>query len=204
MMETEESLRIFCRLLLVTLVLLLAACGGAPTGGAAPTLAIPTPAATASQPQPTTPPEPTALPEQAQPTTAQPQTTPAQPSGEAQGDTLIIYHKTGGIMGLDETLTVYADGRFELADKRGASQSGQAVPAELDALKQLLASPEFAALDPAYKASGADLFTYQITVPGTGKTVVTMDGAATPEVLGQVIEKLDALRGSDTMQAPAS
>jgi hypothetical protein len=194
----------------MTLVLLLGGCGGAPTGGAAlptqilaPTAAV-SPSATAA-PQPTALPEPTAAPS-APPTSLPdpPQPTAAQPSGEAQGDTLIVYHKTGGIMGLDETLTVYVDGRFELADTRGATEAGQAVPAELEALKQLVGSPEFAALDPVYKASGADLFTYQITVPGMGKTIVTMDGAAAPAVLGQVLAKLEALRGSGKPQAPTS
>ena len=32
---------------------------------------------------------------------------------------LLLYHKTGGFAGIDETLTVYADGTTELRDKRG-------------------------------------------------------------------------------------
>jgi hypothetical protein len=202
------------RTLLILFLLLLAACGSAATQAppAAPTgvpqattlpptaAPLPTGAPHATElPAPTDAPAPT--------NAAQQPSTPAATApatGQSQGGVLVVYHKSGGIAGVDETLTVYADGRFELTDKRGATQTGQAGQAALDDLKQLLAGPEFAALDTKYQASGADLFTYKIEVPGAGKTVVTMDNAPTPPVLAQAIEKLEGLRGLGTPQAPTS
>jgi hypothetical protein len=94
---------------------------------------------------------------------------------------------------MDTTMTVYADGRIELKG-RGGDLIGQASAEDLASLQALLASPAFAALDPSYQAAGADLITYEITIPSLGATVVTMDGAATPAALSQVIEALEELQ----------
>ena len=171
-------------LAIATIVLGLAACGGgAPAGVAQPTATQPTAGGT----RPTAPPEPTA-------------TQPAQPTGAPQttsvGDSVIvIYHKSGGIIGLDETLTVHADGALVLESRGGSTKTAQVQPEQLDKLRELIASPEFAQLQAQYRAMGADLFTYDITVPG-GRLghVVTMDGVENPSVLKQVIQELNRLR----------
>jgi hypothetical protein len=107
----------------------------------------------------------------------------------------VIYHKSGGIMGLDETLTVRADGTLMLQSRGGNTKTAQVQPSELDKLRELLASPEFAQLQAEYRAMGADLFTYDITVPsGRPGHVVTMDGVENPPVLEQLIEELNRLR----------
>lgn len=199
-------MRRIIQVVLLALALVPAACG-APATGAPPT-ALPAPPGGSAQPtaptaapaptaKPTTPPEPTAAPTTPPAVPPAPTAAPkptAKPAAEAgaPAGVLAIYHKSGGIMGLDQTLTVYADGKIELKGRTG-SASGQAPEAQLDALSKLLASADFAGLKPEYRALGADLFTYQVSVPGTGRTVVTMDGAQTPEVLGQAIAALEEL-----------
>lgn len=178
---------------IATIALGLAACGGAPAGTIQPTAGPPTAGAT----RPTTPPVPTsATRPPAEPSATQPAQPSAAPLPTATGDSaIVIYRKSGGIMGLDETLTIHADGTLELRSRGGGSTSAQVGPDQLDKLRHLIASPEFAQLQAQYQAMGADLFTYDITVPG-GKPghVVTMDGVENPPVLEQLIQELNRLR----------
>lgn len=163
-------------LLLVALV----ACGRA-SGTAAP---VPTPQPAPSS-APTVPPEPTAAPE---PT--------AMPSAPPTADVLVTYHKTGGIMGMDELLTVGGDGSLTLQARKDPRKTGQADAAQIAELARLLGSPEFAALAPRYEILGADMFVYEIRVPGRAQPVVTMDGAENPPVLTDLIGLLEQLRKS--------
>jgi hypothetical protein len=163
-----------------------------PTQPAAPTSAPPTVIAQPTQPAaPTSPPTAT-MPPDVIATKAAPSAGPA-PTGD-ESMILVILHQTGGFIGIDKTLTVYTDGKITLTGD-GGDKEAQVPPSELATLEQLLASPEFAALQPRYHAQGNDLFTYEITVPDDGKpqTVVTMDGANHPEVLTQVLAELNKL-----------
>lgn len=119
------------------------------------------------------------------------------PTAQAPADTavLVSLHRSGGIAGLDETISVYADGRVERRGRGGQTQTAQASPADLDALRALLASPELAQVQDRYQASGADLFTYELTLPGdTTRTIRTMDGAKHPAILSRLIGALVKLR----------
>jgi hypothetical protein len=102
--------------------------------------------------------------------------------------------RSGGIVGLSQTMTVYADGRLVFEGDVAKTQA-QAAPAEIQTMQRLLASPEFAALDARYPAMGADLYVYEISVPKNGKPqkVVTMDGASNPPVLDQVVAEVQKL-----------
>jgi hypothetical protein len=190
------------RFAVIGLIVLLAACGGQPTASGVPTtsqLGVPTqpPEATAA-PQPTQPPAATAAP---QPTampaaTVEVQTPAATP--HSNGNTsavLLILHISGGIAGISDTMTVYSDGRLELIDRKG-EKTAKVAPSELATLQKLLASPEFAALEPQYQAPVADAFIYQLTVPGGSqpRAVVTMDGVKNPAVLDQVLIEVNRLR----------
>ena len=104
----------------------------------------------------------------------------------------MIIRRSGGIAGITEEMTVYGDGRLEFGGDVVQTQA-QAAPNELTTLQQLLASPEFAALNTRYSAIGADMFVYEISVPGSGKKVVTTDGAKNPPVLEQVLAELQQL-----------
>jgi hypothetical protein len=176
---------------LALIATLLVACGasGAPTGGSATTQL---PAATTQPAAPTQPPKPTTPPAAA--TRTQPSKgDTGSPTGDLKG-VLVIFKRSGGIAGVNETLTVYDDGRIAFAG-RDHESTAQIAPEELSALRQLLASPEFAALDSRYPAMGADLFIYSITTPTGGKaqTVVTMDGAKNPPILDQVLAEMGKL-----------
>jgi hypothetical protein len=189
------------RFVAIGLTVLLVACGGQPTTSGAPQPTQPTAPTQPTQPTaaPTLPSEPTAAP------TLPPQPTQGQvikvtpgtaPESNAQlSDVLVIFRRSGGIAGIDETLTIYTDGRLELSDRKG-KKTAKVAPDELAVLQKLLAGPEFAALDRQYRAAGADLFIYKVTVPGgkQPRTVATMDGAKNPPVLSQVLVELSKLR----------
>lgn len=114
-------------------------------------------------------------------------------------DVLAIYHKSGGIAGIDETLTVYQGGLIELTGRgTGNNKSLKLDEPMLQPVRRMLESQEFADLDTLYRASGADLFTYSISARdrnGNMKTVVAMDGAKYPDFLGQLIAMFDQMRG---------
>jgi hypothetical protein len=209
---------------IVLSAVLLVACGGtpAPTGGSAPTSA---PAAPTQPPEATAapatavatqPPEATAAPAQSPEATAAPATAaPTQPpeatavvkpsggdagtpTGDLQG-IIVIFKRSGGIAGIDETLTIYEDGRLTLVG-RDRKSTTQVAPDMLSELRRLLATPEFAALSARYSALGADLFTYSITtsIGGKSQTIVTMDGAENPPILDQVLIEMGKLLKAQT------
>ena len=171
------------------LLVALAACGRA-TNTTAP---APTPAATAGVP--TALPEPTGAPVPTGVPTAVPEPT-AMPTTPPIANVLVTYHKTGGIMGMDELLTVGGDGSLTLQARKEARKTGQADAAQIAELTRLLGGPEFAALAPRYEILGADMFVYEISVPGRAQPVVTMDGAENPAVLTEMLGLLEQLRKS--------
>jgi hypothetical protein len=174
------------RVLLLALAYLLAACGGGTTGSAPPTLGPvvrDTPIAEPTQP--------------ALPTTAaaapSAQIPPMATTQAGAANLLISYHKSGGIAGVNETLTVYADGTIEIRSNSGAINT-QADPSDIQALHKLLASPEFAALQSPVQPPIPDQFIYELTVSGRAKPIVTVDGANNPAVLREVIDALEKLK----------
>ena len=133
----------------------------------------------------------TSMPQPPTPVLSTGPTAAAAPNG-----VLIIYHKSGGIAGIDETMTVYEDGTIELTSRGGAPRRAKASPEEIDRLRQVLGSDDFARLEPSYPSVGADLITYTLIVPaGSGqRTIVTMDGAQRPPALDRALELLEGLR----------
>jgi hypothetical protein len=126
----------------------------------------------------------------------QPSETLVPTAAAGAGEIVITYRKTGGIAGIDETMTVYADGRLTLTSRSSAVKQAQATLAEIDQLRQVLGSDDFARLEATYQAVGADLFTYMLIVPGspTPRTITTMDAAKNPAVLDQAIAALEQLQ----------
>lgn len=113
-------------------------------------------------------------------------------------DVLAIYHKSGGFVGLDETLTVYQGGLIELTG-RGIENAKSVKLDEpmLQPVRRMLEAQEFANLEPMYRVKGADQFTYAISARdrnGNMKTVVAVDGANYPDFLGQLIAMFEQLR----------
>lgn len=106
--------------------------------------------------------------------------------------TLVTYSRSGGLVGVDDTLIVMTDGSMRLTRKGEPPRTG-AVPAEtLDQLRNLLTGQDFQALASSYSSHGADQMTYTIAVPSVG-TVRTMDGAEHPVMLDEVIGVLNSL-----------
>ncbi len=166
-------------LVVLALLLSLAACGGG-APATAPTAAPATPQATAAPTAVSTP-----------GATAAPTAAPLPATG-----TLVVYHKSGGIMGINDTLTVAADGTLTLTSRKGGPSTTKVDQAALHRLVELLGSAEFAALPPRAEVPGADQFVYEISVAGRAQpTVLTMDGVQNPAVLDAVIAELEHLRG---------
>jgi hypothetical protein len=111
-------------------------------------------------------------------------------------DVVVAYRKHGGIAGIDQTLTVHADGTLGLEGPRLQPREAHVPPTDLEPLRTLLSSAEFAQLRTLYQAAGADLFVAEITVPTTvgPRTIVTMTGAPSPPVLDQAVAELERLR----------
>jgi hypothetical protein len=174
------------RVLLLALAYLLAACGGGTTGTASPTrgpIVRGTPVAVSTEPAP-----PTAA--VAAPSA---ETAPISTTQVGVANLLISYHKSGGIAGVDETLTVYADGTIELRRKSGTI-TAQANPADVESLQALLLSPEFATLQLPVQPAAPDQFAYELTVPGRTKPIVAVDSADNPAVLSELIAALEKLK----------
>lgn len=190
--------------LLIVLAYLLAACGGSATGSASPTLgpiARDTPLVAPTQPaQPTVAVVPSVVAAHTPlvlPTTAAATPSaaplPAATTQPSAANLLISYHKSGGIAGVDETFSVYADGTTELRNKSG-TVSAHADPSAIQALQTLLASPEFAALQIPVQPPVPDQFIYELTLPGRTKPLIATDGVDNPPALRELIDMLEQLK----------
>lgn len=131
---------------------------------------------------------PTSLPATA--TTAPTATTAANP------EVLLTFAQTGGIAGINETLTIWSDGKLELASVSAAStlRVGDATPEQLTALQAILNDPAFASLAPSYGDLGSccDMFSYTLTTGS--KSIATIDGAEYPEILAKLFTELQNLK----------
>src|SRR5436190_5547296 len=58
-------------------------------------------------------------------------------------DVLAIYHKSGGIVGIDETLTVSQGGQVELTTRNGINKSIRADEPMLQPIRRMLEQNEF-------------------------------------------------------------
>ncbi len=126
------------------------------------------------------------------PTTVPTATTAASP------EVLLTFAQTGGIAGINETLTVWSDGKLELASVSAAStlRVGDAPPAQLNAIQAILNDPEFANLAASYGNMGSccDMFSYTLTTGN--KSIATIDGAEYPEILAKLFSQLQTLKQS--------
>ncbi|MEU1966681.1 hypothetical protein ABZ541_10205 [Micromonospora sediminicola] len=109
------------------------------------------------------------------PTSTLPQATPL-PGVE------VVLIKSGGIVGLTDTITVRANGTWTKTDRAGAEQDGRLAEADLDRLRQLAADPrltaEAAVTVPATMC--ADAFSYRLTIGPTTSSYVDCPPQATP------------------------
>ena len=101
-------------------------------------------------------------------------------SPPAQDDVLIVYRRSGGLAGLNETWTIYADGRVQYQGGP-AAPSKQLTPDQLNVLIDAVRASDFFSLNGSYVPANSccDRFLYEITVTldGRTQTVRTLDAA---------------------------
>lgn len=106
----------------------------------------------------------------------------------------LVYTRAGGLAGRIERLEVAPDGRAKLSAVRGKSRTFSLAPAELDRLKQLVASADLASVeaDSAPSRPVPDGISQRIEYGG--RTVTTADGGgSTPESIGPLIGRMSSL-----------
>lgn len=104
---------------------------------------------------------------------------------------LITYHRTGGIAGFQDDLTVYENGSARIS-RMGGVRVIQLNSKEFDAIRDASDETGFLMLSREYLpgGEGRDLFFYEITMDG--RTVLTAD-TAVPEELVPLIELLNGI-----------
>ena len=96
---------------------------------------------------------------------------------------LVAYHRSGGIAGFDDQLSVWRSGLAAHTARNGVVRVFRLSAEELAELADALAAADFPSLKPKYlpKFPVSDGFTYTLT--HVGKTVVTADGAVPPALV---------------------
>ncbi len=112
-------------------------------------------------------------------------------------DVLIRYHRSGGIVGTDETWVIYANGQVDHSG-RGTGASKQLTPDQIAALSGLLRSADVLALRESYVPQNTccDRFMYEFTIliDGRSQTVTTLDAAPDePPALSKLRDLLNSL-----------
>lgn len=158
-------------------LLVLAACGpatGLPQGGP-------------GEPRVTSP-----LPQVSSPTESS-----APASGEGSEGVVLVYERSGGIAGIVQVFTVYADGRVILTSNREtAGKPAQVDPETVKALVLAMERAGFFDLQESYLTEDVccDRVVHRIVVyrDGQAKSVTTIDGyEGMPEALRQVLDALN-------------
>lgn len=105
--------------------------------------------------------------------------TPTRAPLNSQG-LIVVYHRSGGFAGFDETWSIYGDGRIEHTG-RGAGQAGQLTPDRFQQLLVAIRSIDLASIKDSYigKDICCDRFIYEIAINLDGKTkaIETIDAA---------------------------
>lgn len=106
-------------------------------------------------------------------------------------DTLIEYHRTGGFIGLDDSLIIYRDGNVSLQRKANATEF-KLDDDTISHLETMLNDSDFTELEKEYLPSrkGGDLIEYKITY--NGYTIRMMD-TVIPDVLQPILELLNQI-----------
>jgi hypothetical protein len=126
--------------------------------------------------------------------TGTPSGSPNGPAGSSTAATLpgLSLTRTGGFAGVNQTLTVTANGSWTYTDKKtNATETGQFTPAQLGQLAQLAADPRLTseALQSSNRTC-TDAFQYTITVGTMNATVqdCAEDRPAARALLGFLID----------------
>jgi hypothetical protein len=112
-------------------------------------------------------------------------------------DPIVVYHRSGGFAGVDETWSIYADGRVQYAG-RGTSSAGQLTADQLSSLFATLRSIDFTSIKDSYIGADTccDRFIYELTINLDGKTksIKTIDAAeGEPAALTTLLNAISAI-----------
>ncbi len=110
-------------------------------------------------------------------------------------DPFIVYHRSGGLGGFDETWSIYADGRIDHFG-RGAGQSGQLTPDRVNGLIATIRSIDLTSIKDSYVGINpcCDRFSYELTITLDGKTksIETIDAAeGEPAAVTQLLSAIN-------------
>ncbi len=129
-----------------------------------------------------------------------PDTTPDRAKGTPllEGNALIIFRRSGGLVGVSESWVIYKDGQVAYQEEiEGESATGELEAQELAGLLALVEETGFFSFSDSYMPQNTccDRFSYGVTVmkDGQSKTVTAMDGAEAPEGLWSIIGELNGL-----------
>lgn len=112
-------------------------------------------------------------------------------------DPIVVYHRSGGFGGFDETWSIYADGRVEHAG-RGSGQASQLTPDRVNGLITAIRSIDLTSIQDSYVGSDTccDRFIYDLTITldDRTKSIKTIDGAEDePVALTHLLTTIDDL-----------
>lgn len=112
-------------------------------------------------------------------------------------DPIVVYHRSGGFAGVDETWSIYADGRVQYAG-RGTGSTGQLTADQLSSLFATLRSIDFTSIKDSYIGADTccDRFIYELTINLDGKTksIKTIDAAeGEPAALTTLLNAISAI-----------
>ncbi len=115
-----------------------------------------------------------------------------------EGSPLIVFRRSGGLMGVSESWVIYEDGRVVYQEEiKGESAAGEIDTQEVAQLLALIEETGFFSFSDSYMPQNicCDRFSYEITLfqDGPSKRVTTMDGAEAPEGLWTIIGELNKL-----------
>ena len=92
----------------------------------------------------------------------------------------MVYHRSGGIAGVDETWSIYADGRVQHSG-RGTGSAGQLTADQLNSLFTTLRSIDLTSIKDSYVGANTccDRLIYELAInlDGKTKTIKTIDAA---------------------------
>lgn len=114
----------------------------------------------------------------------------ATPSATSAVDQTVVVERTGGIAGVQDTVTVEPDGHWTRGGKRGSPGTGQLTDAQRGQLRTLAGSAKLRD-EATRKASTAficsDAFHYTVTVGTLKVSYEECGGNTTPETAGQIV-----------------
>lgn len=127
-----------------------------------------------------------------------PQATPSVSAPTSAADQTVVIERTGGIAGVQDTITVTPDGHWTRGGKRGSPGTGQLTDEQRSQLQTLANSPKLH--DEANrKASTAfvcsDAFNYTVTVGTVKVSYEDCGGNNTPETAGQIVNLVMSASG---------